>query len=411
MGVWIPKDYAVDRKFPLFVWFSGGPGGDNTRHARRIAGDEGFICVALPYQKGYWWKSPWSFYEHMLRELERVVPNINPRQRACAGYSSGGAAICYRMVAEDSGFRDYFYAFMPGGAGWVMGDFTPLSGRPIFAFIGAQDHTRVGDFREIENAAKEVQADVTYLEYAGGHVMPTKHFPEMRRWLIEKVLLRDLAERRNSMRAAAASRQYGQAFRAAEEIRWVTAEDSADHAEAVAIIARVKPYGEQLASKMDSAPLAEQQRFAREWSGCDFAEPIARKCEEIATDQLNRIVSQNPVSPDFFRTYIKMWQGFPAANDGMIQFEKFAADALEKIRDISPDSAKYHALKQYIATWESAPSTAEARRMREKIASAELETIKAIQARGSMRVKLREFIRTYEGTESERNARELLKQK
>jgi hypothetical protein len=410
MGVWIPSDYTSDRKFPLLVWFGGGAGGDNPGPARQIVGDEGFVCVGLPYQKGLVWKTPWSFYEPMLRELEKAVPNIHPRQRACAGYSSGGAAICHSMVAADSGFRDYFHAFMPGGAGWVMGDFSPLRGRPIFAFMGASD-TRAGEFRKIEGAAKSARADITYLEYEGGHVMPNKHFPEMREWLIHKVVLRDLPELRKSMQAAVASREYGRAFRAADEIRSVTPRDSADHAEALATIERVKPHGEELARKVLAAPLAEQQRFVREWRGCDFAEPVAEKCAETAASQLSRILSQQPVSPAFLKKYITMWEGFPAADEAVDHYEKFAAEALGKVRDISPDSAKNQALRQFIATWEPAPSAAEARRLREEIARAEFETVTAIKAKGTMKAKLREFVRTYEGTEVEHEARRLLEER
>lgn len=399
MGVWIPNDYTTDRKFPLLVWFHGGVGGSDTKLPRELVGDEGFICVGLPYQKELVWKSPWSFYAPMLRELEKVVPNINPRQRACAGYSSGGAAICHSIVAEDNGFRDYFYAFMPGGAGWVMGSFSPLKGRPIYAFMGSQDHTRVEAFRKIEGVAKSAGADITYLEYDAGHVLPKNHFPEMRKWLIEKMVLRDLPELRKTMHSAVAARQYGQAFQAAEQIRWVTPADSAEHAEALDIIGKVKPLGEQLAQRVLTAPLAAQQQFVREWRGCDFAEPVERKCAETAKAQLAQILSHNPVSSDFLKKYITMWQGFPAAGNAVVHYEKFAAEALEKVRSVSPDSAKNHALRQYIATWEPAPSTAEARRMREEIARAEFETITAIKAQGTVRSKLREFVRTYDGTE------------
>ncbi len=410
MGVWIPTDYTTGRKFPLLVWFGGGPGGDNPGPARQIAGNERFICVGLPYRKGLVWKTPWSFYEPMLRELEKAVPNIHPRQRACAGFSSGGAAICFGMVAENSGFRDYFHAFMPGGAGWAMGDFSPLGGRPIYAFIGASD-SRAGGFASIETAAKTARADITYLKYGGGHVMPDKHFPEMREWLFNKVALRDLPELRKTMQSAIAAREYGKAYRAADEIRSVTPKDSPDHAEALAAIRQVTPHGEELARKTLAAPLADRQRFVREWQGCDFVQPVAEKCAETAATQLSRILGQQPVSPAFLKKYITMWEGFPAAGEALGHYEKFAADAFDKIRDLSPASAKNQALRQFIATWEPAPSAAEARRLREEIARAEFDIITAIKAKGTMKAKLREFVRTYEGTEVEKEAGRLLEER
>ncbi len=407
MGVYLPKDYSADHRFPLLVWFGGGAGGDNPGTARQIAGDSGFICVGLPYQKGLVWKTPWTFYAPMLRELERVVPNIHARQRACSGFSSGGAAICFSMVDEDAGFRDYFYAFMPGGAGWVMGDFGPLKKRPIYAFIGSKD-TRASGFRGIETAAKQAGADITYFEYDAGHAMPTSHFPQIRQWLIEKVVLRDLAELRQAMQTAVGSGHHGKAFRAASEIKSVTPPSMPDHGEALAVIAKVRPMGEALAGKITSAPMAEQQRFVLEWKGCDFVGPVEQKCAVLAASQLAQVLGQQPVSPAMLKKYITLWEGFPAAGEAMVHYEKFAAQALVKVREIPTAELRNRALQQFITTWEPSPSCREARQLREEIARQEMAVIKEIKAKGTMKTKLREFIRTYEGTDAAVEATSLL---
>jgi hypothetical protein len=153
----------------------------------------------------------------MLRELERVVPNIHPNQRACSGFSSGGAAICFLISEKDRGFLAYFKALMPGGAGWEMGQLPSLKGKSVYAYIGAKD-TRAAGFDSIEPAAKAAGADVTYLKYDAGHEMPTKHLPEIRRWLIEKVVLADLAPLTTAMRAAAARKDEGKAHGLAREV-------------------------------------------------------------------------------------------------------------------------------------------------------------------------------------------------
>jgi hypothetical protein len=410
MGIYIPKDYAADRRFPLLVWFGGGAGGDDPGPARQIAGDSGFICVGLPYQKDLVWKTPWTYYEPMLRELGRVVPNIHPSQRACSGFSSGGAAICFSMVNKDPGFRDYFYAFMPGGAGWAMGDFSPLRKRPVFAFVGSKD-TRVTGFRGIETAAKQAGADITYFEYDAGHEMPTEHLPKIRQWLIEKLVLRDLPQLRKAMQAAVDARQYGKAFHAASEIRNVTPPTMPDHAEARAVIAKMLPFGEALAQKVLTAPLAEQQRFALEWKGCDFTGPVAEKCAVAAAGQLTKILAQQPVSPAMLKKYLTFWEGFPAAAVAMEHYEKFAAQALVQVRELPAPDARNRGLQQFIATWAPSPSCREARQLREEIARQELAVIKEIKAKGTMKSKLHEYLRNFVGTDAAIEAKSLLESK
>jgi hypothetical protein len=290
-----------------------------------------------------------------------------------------------------------------------MGDFSPLKGKPIYAFIGAQD-TRAAMFSEIEPTAKRAGADVTFLKYDAGHAMPTQHFPEIRQWLVEKVLLRDLPQQRQELQAALAAGQHGRAFRAANGIKDVTVPDSPEHQDAQAAIERLLPLGKELATKVLAAPLAEQQRFVLEWKGCDFTSPVVAKCEETAASQLARILGQKPVSPAFLKKFITMWDGFPAAAEATTHYETFASEALGKIADTPSAAARNQALQQFIATWDPAPSAGKAREMREEIAREEFTAITAIKSKGTMRAKLREFVRTYEGTEVEQEARTLMEE-
>ena len=407
VGVYLPTDYSPDRKFPLLVWFGGGPGGDNPAAARQITGDSGFICAALPYRKGLVWKSPWSSYEPMLRELERVVPNIHPRQRACSGFSSGGAAICFSISEKDPGFLAYFKALMPGGAGWVMGQFPSLKDKAVYAYIGAKD-TRVMGFDTIAPAAKSAGADVTYLKYDAGHEMPTKHLPEIRRWLVEKVVLADLAPLATAMRGAATRKEAGKAYGLAREVAAITPMDMAEHAEAKAIMERMLPLGRQMAGSVINAPLAMQQRFVLDWKGCDFAAPIEAKCRETAESQLKKILAQKPVSVDFLKKYINLWEGFPYKESAILHYDKLAVAALDDVRKLPSKAARNSALKKFITTWAPAPCILEARALREEFAREELDSIRAIPATGTMKSRLREFVREFEGTAAEKDARALL---
>ena len=409
LGIFIPEDYSPERTYPLLVWFGGGGGSDSPGPAIDIVGKSGFICVGIPY-KPTGWETTWPYFETMLRELERVVPNINPRQRVCGGFSSGGAAISFLLGAKDQGFRKYFFAFMPGGAGWAMGDYSGLKDRPVYAFMGTED-TRLAGFGSLPAAAEAGGADVVYLKFEGGHSMPRKHFPEMREWLMQKVVHRDLGNLVTAMRSELRSERFGRAFRAATDLAASTNPEMPEHAEALAAIALAKPRGEAMGQTILTKPLAEQQQFVRDWKGSDFVAPVEAACAVVAEKQINQILSQQPVSTAFLRKYLEMWEGFEVADKAQEKFNVLAAEALAKIGEITSPESKSTALKRFIDEWSPSAAADEARKSREEVAAKELEIIKAIPAKGTMRSKLSTFIRTYEGTAAETAAKDLLNQR
>ncbi len=406
-GIYLPTDYNPNRKFPLLVWFGGGPGNDSPGIAKEITNNRGFICVALPYKKNLNWKTPWSVYHTMLREVERAVPNIHPQQRACSGFSSGGAAICFSLSEKDPGFLSYFRGFMPGGAGWVMGNIPPLKNKLIYAYIGSED-TRVQGFDTIAPAFKTAGADVTYNKYNAGHTLPKEIMPAMRKWLIDKMVLADLPPLMNTMRSSVAKKEFGQAYAMARQITEITEIDMLEHNEAKAIMERMLPLGKELAEATLNAPLATQQRFALNWKGCSFAIPIEEKCKESAESQLKRILSMKPISAEYLKKYMIMWNGFPYANEGIVHYDQLAATAIEEIRIIPSKANKNFALQKFITTWDPAPTVNEARAMRETMAKEELDSIRSIPAKGTMKGRLREFIGQYKDTNAEQDAITLL---
>lgn len=418
MGIHIPADYTMDRKFPLLVWYGGGPGSDSPGPAEEIAGASGFICVGVPYlmedatHKGGWRDTPWSYYKTMFDELEKIVPNINPEQRICGGFSSGGAAIM-RLIGDPSGaFQKYFYAFMPGGAGWPMGGLASLKGRPMLAFIGKED-SRLSGYQNIEKDGKAAGIDLKYLEFAGGHEMPTPHYPEMREWMMQNVVLRDLSKLQAAMKTDLGAKRYGKAFRSAREISLITTAAMPGHTEALATIARSKPFGEAEGKKLltGNVPLAEKQQFVRDWNGCDFATSVEAQCNAIGEEQLKKILSTVPVSTAFLKKYIAMWDGFQTNHQAIDAYNKLAADALAKIRDAPGNTTKCQNLQSFIAQWSPAPAASEAKQLLEDLAKQELEAIKTIKAKATMRAKLSDFARSYAGTSAETEARKILGQR
>ena len=418
MGIHIPADYTLDRKFPLLVWYGGGPGSDSPGPAEEIAGASGFVCVGVPYlmedetHKGGWRDTPWSYYKTMFDELEKIVPNIHPEQRICGGFSSGGAAIM-RLIGDPSGaFQTYFHAFMPGGAGWPMGGLASLKGRPMLAFIGKED-TRLSGYQNIEKEGNAAGIDLKYLEFEGGHEMPSRHFPEMREWMMQKVVLRNLPKLQAAMKMDLSAKRYGKAFRSAREISLITPAEMPGHAEALVTIARAKPFGEAEGKKLltGNALLAEKQQFVRDWKGCDFATPVEEQCNAIGEEQLKKILATVPVSTAFLKKYIAMWDGFEINQQAMDAYHKLADDSLAKIRETPGNSTKCHNLQSFIVQWSPAPAVSEAKQLLEDLAKQELEAIKAIKAKATMRAKLGDFVRSYAGTAAETEARNILGQR
>ena len=122
--IYIPTDYSLDRKFPLLVYFWEANGDSSVAEAKDITNGKRFVCAALPYklmldengkriERAH--NIPWPYFQTILARVEALVPNINPRKRACVGYSRGGQVITWEIGHTSGTFAEYFSVFMPGG--------------------------------------------------------------------------------------------------------------------------------------------------------------------------------------------------------------------------------------------------------------------------------------------------------
>lgn len=195
-GLYLPKNYSADKEFPLLVTFGGGSGTPDPKRAVKITNGQDFICLGVPYraesaENSGLWQTNWEYYQAMFEKVESVVPNIDPRRRACTGFSSGGAAILYQIGASEGKFQEYFHAFMPCGAGWPMGGLDSIEGRPMLAVMGENDK-RLPNFRTLEKDATEAGVDFQLRVIPNaGHKIPGDEFPAMKDWLVEKLDLAD----------------------------------------------------------------------------------------------------------------------------------------------------------------------------------------------------------------------------
>lgn len=190
----LPENFDPDKKHPLFVWFSPGNGGYNTKRPRNIIQNTDFICVGLPYLSwhlGGGWYTPWDYHKTMLDSIEKLLPNIDPENRIVGGWSSGGAQIMRHIATSNGAFQDYFYAFLPGGAGFDLGQLETIKYRPMLITIGSEDK-RSFILGDLAWKAELAGVDVTFNEMQGvGHTLPDTIYPYMHTWIYDKVITRN----------------------------------------------------------------------------------------------------------------------------------------------------------------------------------------------------------------------------
>ncbi|MCH2204676.1 MAG: hypothetical protein MK132_02240 [Lentisphaerales bacterium] len=415
MGIYIPKDYTAKKSFPLMVWYGGGEGTDNPNIAKKLVGNSGYICVAVPYHyqdektTGGWAGTTWKYYNTMFTKLHQTVPNINSKHRVCSGFSSGGAAIL-SLIGRSPEFRDYFYAFMPGGAGWNMGGFDKIKGRPMYAYMGEKD-SRVGSYDKMKNEAKDSGIDITYLRFKGGHSMPSQHYPEMRKWIEDKVIFRELPQLSATLQKDFKSKKYASAYKAAKEILNIATDDMPVYKEAETIMAKTKPYGEAMTKKIlaSKARVDQIKKFILEWEGAEFTQPLREKCDAYAKAQLEKILSQKVVSPVYLKRFITYWKGFGIADQATEKLDGLAGSALDKITfSRNNNMSKFKALERFIKEWTPSTKINEAKNFMEEYASLELKEIKEMTG-SRQKSKLKSFARYFPGSQAASEAESMLK--
>jgi hypothetical protein len=457
VGVYIPTDYAPDRKVPLFTWFGGGDGGNSPEALRQITGGTRFVCVGLPYKtppgggQGGWAATSWADYRRMMDLVEKAVPNIDPQNRISGGFSSGGAAVTKMIAESEGGYQDYFYAFMPGGSGVTSENAKSLKGRPMLFFMGDQD-MRYGGFRSLFERYVAAGVNAEFLVFKGvGHDMPGAYFPQMREWALNKVLRRNLGETAKAMQAAAATKSWTQARSLAGEIRSIADPASAEYAEA----GRVQSNAVTAAkSDMDrlvrsGAPPARLREFARAWRAEEFSRPLVERCNaqgeqdlaalaalkpapyakleaflaeyegfavhakaaqkygEVGEEILTQLLAQPSVTPEKLKAFAKMWDGFPASEKARAAFSPMAAKALEQFRRTPNPDAKR--MTEFIAIWSPSASANEVKAEFEAKAQQELVNIQSVPQATMRNGRLGMLIQTYRGTAAAEEAAKLIK--
>ena len=416
MGVYIPSDYEPGRSFPLMAWLWGGAGSHLPRGAKRLVGNEGWVCVGLSYRKADpgAWKTPWEIYKAMLDALEKTVPNIDPRMRVVSGFSSGGAAITHAIGQEGDWFCDYFYAFMPGGAGWPMGGLDKIKGRPMLIFMGDKD-SRFSGYQRLDKAAKAAGVDVKFLIFKGvGHACPDRYIPEMREWIKRRVLMRDLDSHVATMRRALAAKKTGLAARSARAILSIAEAGMSEYEEAKDALPALEASGREAAGKLleGRASASKMREFVRDWEGFDCAREVLAPCNAKGADELEGLTARGTPGRTVLKRFLDTWEGFPVHREALAVYDGIASKALEQAAKTPSTSMRASRLERFIATWKIGSTVERARAMlselREQEATEALAKIERLRGAASRAPKLRAFLSKYGGTSSSGKAREML---
>jgi hypothetical protein len=119
----IPETYRPDKPVPILVWFSPGRGSGQVTSVPPIVDKRQFVIAAIPYPSN---KLPrlaikagaekidafWSYQEPMLAYIRGLIPNIDPRVRIAAGFSSGAHLIGAGLDRDWMGFTDFFTVYI-----------------------------------------------------------------------------------------------------------------------------------------------------------------------------------------------------------------------------------------------------------------------------------------------------------
>jgi len=99
----IPDEYQPGMPVPLLVWLSGGTGGNQPTGGYVMVDKSKFAILALPYPStapaprealgGGKMEAIYAYHQAMLAEVQRILPNIDPRIRIVAGFSNGAHTI------------------------------------------------------------------------------------------------------------------------------------------------------------------------------------------------------------------------------------------------------------------------------------------------------------------------------
>ena len=414
MKVILPKDYQPGRPHPVIVDLGGGTGGIRGADMwNGIMQGKRFLFLAVDYNTSGYNSGP-AHAEYALDIIEKSV-KIDRKKIVLTGSSSGAYSIGNVLRGRASGRFGAFIMIIGGGPvpTKVVGD------RPVLLVAGEKDTqkasagvSRVASQQACHDRLKAAGADSTIIIQPGvGHGFSGKHHAEVRDWIKQKMVLCDLPKVINGMRGAIAAKKWPGVLRLAREVQTIAEQGMKEYDEAGRAIESSQAEGRKMAGKFATSdrPPAQMRQFVRMWERCDFAVPIAEKCNAVGQKELDGILGAERVSPGALKRFLGTWGGFPVYDKALARYDELTRAHLEKLKAVPNKDARAKYLLDFARKWTPATCVTEALQLADDIAAAELEKVKQISSKALRTSKLRAFARKYAGTKSAEQANSLLK--
>jgi hypothetical protein len=419
LHVRIPRKYEPTRKFPLFLWLNGGEGhpGINTGPVD----EDHWVVISMPLYKVNPASTPavenedagliWSCYRTMLGELERLVPNIHPEARVAAGFSNG--ANCQAVLLNRSKeFRDAFKGYVLWEGGNMLDNFKALPGKSLFVLYGEKSLGKYG--APIAASASKAGADADFVEMKGvGHDAPASYNPQVRDWILRKVLFKDLPNAFRGMTEAVKHSRWPEAVRQYNRVSGLLVDDAREEVTPTReafqkICAACEEAVPKLPGTVPSkATVVAWRKFATEWTPCPGADKVREACNRYGEAELADLQGQ----PKSLRKFLEDWEGFAVRRAAVAQLDALASKDLEAVLAKHKGPALLGPLQKLAKEYDGTPSARkaleQAQQVREEQAAAILDQIKQLASAAERKRAALELIRSYDGTRAAAEARGL----
>lgn len=197
MTVFLPENYAPERKHPVIVHMSGGMGSSNGAAGwKKVTDNQNFILVGADYsykenkekdllKLGTCRDFDYKIAAHCLQILKNST-SIDEDTIILAGVSSGGYSITESIGCHNT---DIFAGFCPIIGGQDNFGKVDIGDRAILFVAGEKDtqYDRTGLIKKAYNILKRKNPNVElYIQKGVGHSWSAETYPVQKNWLFTK---------------------------------------------------------------------------------------------------------------------------------------------------------------------------------------------------------------------------------
>lgn len=188
----IPETYTPDKNMPLLVWFSPGGGSNSISSIPPIVDKTKFLLVALPYPDNQLPRlaieantidSFWDYERPMLEYTRTMIPNIDPKTKIAAGFSSGAHLVGSGLDQDWIGFTNFFTVYiMHEGGGSPNNTYKGAnSTHKLLVTYGLQNNS-YGQVVVLNMKKSGIVPNVIKLPHTG-HAMSQESIDAIRQWI------------------------------------------------------------------------------------------------------------------------------------------------------------------------------------------------------------------------------------